>query len=384
MDLVFSGVDGKYGRNCTEVDLRLSEKIKRLYGKDNVIMTTSGMSAISQAINAIIMNSNHVHIIHDTQLYCETAPSFSMAKKIYGDKLSLEQVDFNVGGNLSKRAQMATNYIKENNDKIIIFAESVSNPDGRIFPFDELQKFKQQNKRIDTYITIIDNTWMSPVGCNPFMFGADVVVESMTKHISNGTAIGGYIVSNSANLSKKINIYHTYIGEHRSPYETEIISQNIDSLEDRFKISSDNALEVVKFLKKNEKIITCHPSLINTEVNAKNIGCLKYMPPIVTFYVPGPQDIDNVKMLINKCHNIDLKTSYSGPRCRINDYIKLRIPPYFPSDKAETPHIGPVCPHVQLRLYVGHSIGDVNEIIAELKSLLRELMRKEKIENHVL
>jgi len=76
-----------------------------------------------------------------------------------------------------------------------IFVESLANPGGVVSDLEPLAEIAR-----DAGIPlIVDNTLATPYLCQPFEWGADLVVHSTTKYLSgNGTAVGGCVVDSGA------------------------------------------------------------------------------------------------------------------------------------------------------------------------------------------
>ena len=73
----------------------------------------------------------------------------------------------------------------------LIFTESLSNPGGIVIDIEALTRIAQE-ARIPL---IVDNTLATPYLCQPFHWGADMIVHSTTKFLSgHGTSLGGAIV----------------------------------------------------------------------------------------------------------------------------------------------------------------------------------------------
>ncbi len=75
-----------------------------------------------------------------------------------------------------------------------VFCESIGNPAGNVL---DLEKYAEIAHAHGVPL-IVDNTVPSPYLCQPFKWGADIVVHSLTKYISgHGTIIGGMIVDSN-------------------------------------------------------------------------------------------------------------------------------------------------------------------------------------------
>lgn len=344
-NLIFTGVNGKYGRTSTIPDIELQKKISQSYGVNYALVTTSGMSAINQAINTVISNQSPLTIIYDCQLYSDTNHLFMSLKIFFNDRIKL--IECNMTDELQFK-NLVDVELRNTKHNILIFAETVSNPYGRIFPLDfciSLRSFIKDNHSGKERLTImVDNTWMSPAGCNPFNYPIDIVVESMTKYYSSGTAIGGVIVTNRSNYYKRLIYYHQMIGEHRSPYETEIISKNFDSIEERYKTASAKTKNIiVKLYKHGIRVI--HPLFDYPD----QINKLKYIPPIfvLQFKIYDHKYIfDHIE---TNCFLFEIKTSYGAAYSKIDKYI---------TDVAENKFS-------QIRIAIGYDINENIEMMVE-------------------
>ena len=74
--------------------------------------------------------------------------------------------------------------------------ESCSNPTGKMVKWEKIKEFKNKFKNLTV---IVDNSWLSCYIFNPFLFDVDVVLNSLTKYYSGGTAICGAILFKKRN-----------------------------------------------------------------------------------------------------------------------------------------------------------------------------------------
>jgi O-acetylhomoserine (thiol)-lyase len=75
-----------------------------------------------------------------------------------------------------------------------VFCESIGNPGGNIVDLEKIAEIAHAHG----VPLIVDNTVATPMLCNPFEWGADIIVHSLTKYISgHGTIIGGIIVDSN-------------------------------------------------------------------------------------------------------------------------------------------------------------------------------------------
>ncbi|HPG59175.1 MAG TPA: PLP-dependent transferase, partial [Candidatus Wallbacteria bacterium] len=104
-------------------------------------------------------------------------------------------------------------------------------------------------------VLVVDNTFMGPHYQRPIELGADVVVHSMTKSLNgHSDVVAGMIVTKNKELYKQIQAVHFSTGGTIDPNQAWLVLRGIKTMPLRVEKSSDNALEVAKFLEKHPKV----------------------------------------------------------------------------------------------------------------------------------
>ncbi|KAJ6254669.1 homocysteine/cysteine synthase [Anaeramoeba flamelloides] len=300
-------------------------------------MTSSGLQAIydtlEQNIKIHIRETEKVHIFYSNQLYTETNKVLKSMKMQYSVNIECFELE-NTNQITYLFDQMDENQI------VILFFESVSNPNGLVFDYSLIKSFR---KRVKELYVIVDNTWMTGVIFNPFIYDVDVVVSSTTKYYSGGKHIGGVIMSSYKHLITKIQNYNRLRGIHVSPLNLQIIKDNWPSLINRVRISSLKTAELIKKLKSQFEII--HPfgkELYNKYINQT------YGPSLILIKVHIKKE--KLKKKLAKQSLIQYVTSYGS------SYSKIDTWPFSdPKDKSFT----------WIRLYVGYD-DTVNKLYKNL------------------
>lgn len=355
-NLIFTGPNGKYGRTYTETTLQLSAKINNGYKSKNAIITTSGMAAISTCVQGIFLstNPNDVAILCDNELYSDVPHTFEWLRLMYAPRIHILRHDLSDPDTLF---EMSKNVLSENNTIcLIIYAETISNPTGRIFAFEaitKIKKFMAHNKIIPARVTIIiDNTWATCVNFNPFDHGAEFVVDSLTKYYSGGSVIAGAIICRDSFKMKYIEKCHRSNGYHISPHDTTMIIEKIDGLENRYKSASDTAIIVISKLM--EFGINVEHPVIHTKERAKKF--LKFAPPVFSLLI---ENIPTEKLFeIFERHGFEIKTSYGGKRSRLCNYP--RIIEVYPEKFA-----------LRIRISIGYENQNADTITTEIIDSLK-------------
>ena len=102
-------------------------------------------------------------------------------------------------------------------------------------------------------ISIIDNTFASPINQNPSDFGIDIVVHSATKYLSGHSDILAGTISSFSNI-KKITESSINYGANLSEYTVWLLERSIKTLSLRVKAQNENAQKLAEFLNCIDKV----------------------------------------------------------------------------------------------------------------------------------
>ena len=101
----------------------------------------------------------------------------------------------------------------------------------------------------------IDNTFASPIGCNPLKLGADYVMHSATKYIGgHGDAIGGVVCGKADLIRPLVSEAVVHYGGVMSPFNAWLIARGAGTLPIRMKAHQETAMAVAKALESHPKI----------------------------------------------------------------------------------------------------------------------------------
>ena len=343
-DLVIDPSTEEYTRTvCTE-KLSASKKIEDMYGNYKyTYIVPSGMNAIYLCLNAIYeMNrkKNNITFMFSNELYEDTE-----------DLIINNLINKNVNIIRFDQTDLEDFKNKKNGKHIdCIFVESCSNPSGFMMDWNIFEYCDTET------IKIVDNTWLSPVSFNPFLHGADIVVESCTKYISGGKCIAGHITFNKYNLlTESIESEIEVSGSHVSPINCEIIDKMIDLIEERIKVSSLKTILILEKLKQN-------PKVKNIRYPFEMLSDKKYKYPPSVMYINIERN--NSALLGNSCEEhvkeiiesagLHYRTSYGKIYDTINNLRESDIN----------------ANNLWLRLSIGRNAGDVNMLYHKIEKIL--------------
>jgi cystathionine beta-lyase/cystathionine gamma-synthase len=283
-DLVFTRFerDGNYySRTYGKEVVELIELLKKRYSAQDADIFCSGMSAISTVLHALLQRKPNSVILYSSELYCDTTRLIKKLPEIY------RQCQVKVFDILHQPESIATN------KPTILFVESASNPNSILFNFNLL-------KPHPNLTVVVDNTWLTSVHCNPLEKGADVVVNSLSKYYSGGSAIAGAVINNRQDIMDDINVWKRFNGIHNSPYDTQVIINSLKTMDHRIAVSSALTKEVVSMLPKLDIKYLEGCSVFTFRVKTSKSRALKFL----------------------RQSKIIFKTSFGGHETRIDPFPK--------------------------------------------------------------
>lgn len=359
----------------------LEKRLAALHGGVGALAFASGSAAITTAVLNITAAGQN--IVSSDALYGGTYNAFHYTL----GKLGIEThfVD----------ASDAENYARAIDENTrLLYVESIGNPKNNVSDFDAIAKIAHKHN----LPLIVDNT-VSPMIFNPFDYGADIVVYSLTKFIGgHGTSIGGAIVDsgrfnwskgNFPEITEPDPSYHglvlwdafglhdkalipgaAYIMKARlqllrdmgaciSPFNAFLILQGLETLHLRMPRHCENALAVAQWLEKNPAIswvnypgLPSHPDYANAK---------KYLPngtgAIIGFGIKGGMAagvklIESVKLFSHLANIGDAKSLIIHPASTTHQQLT-------PEEQATAGVTDDF-----IRLSIG--IEDIDDIIADL------------------
>lgn len=235
----YEGVDVKrYPRYFnTPNQEALSKKIAMLEKTEAGLIFGSGMAAVSTTMLAFLHAGDHV-VLQKT-LYGGT---YNFVVEEF-DKFGIEY-DFTEGFSETD----FTSKIKENTK--VIFVETPSNPLMVVTDLEMISKIAK-NRNI---VTMIDNTFASPINQNPADFGIDIMIHSATKYMGGHSDIcAGAVAASEEHITKIWNIAKN-LGGSLSDYTVWLLERSIKTMKLRVKAQSRNAKKLAKWLQKHDMV----------------------------------------------------------------------------------------------------------------------------------
>jgi methionine-gamma-lyase len=215
-------------------------KLAALEGAEAAIVTASGMAAISSALLAVLQSGDE--LIATRQLYGgayrllrDLLPSFGIVVRYV--ETDLEDAD-----------QMVNDRTRA------LYVETPTNPTLKVV---DLRKAAAIGRRHDI-VTLVDNTFASPVLQKPISFGFDMVVHSATKYLGGHSDLIAGVVVGSSKWIARVRERVVYLGGSMDPGAAYLLIRGLKTLEVRVLRQCETAMAVARFLERHPKVARVH------------------------------------------------------------------------------------------------------------------------------
>jgi len=230
--------DNKYPRYFnTPNQLALSKKIASLENCEKALVFGSGMAAIFASMFSFLKSGDHV----------------IFQSSLYGGTLNLiikEFKKFNINYTLIESLEIKDYEREIKKNTKIIYVETPSNPLLKLVDLKLVSNLAKKH----SLISIIDNTFASPINQNPSDFGIDIIVHSATKYLGGHSDILAGSIASSEVLIDKIFESSINYGGNLSEHTVWLLERSIKTLSLRVNAQNENALKISEFLNNNKNI----------------------------------------------------------------------------------------------------------------------------------
>lgn len=215
----------------------LGKKVAALEHCDAGLIFGSGMAAVSHSMLAFLQKGDHVVV----------------QKTIYGGAYNFMVEEFPKYGISYDFTDGFSE--KDFRDKIrdntkVIYIESPSNP---LMLITDLEMIASLAKEYGL-VSIMDNTFASPINQTPSDFGIDVILHSATKYMGGHSDLcGGAVAASEENIKRIWNVGKN-LGGSLSDYTVWLLERSMKTLALRIEAHNKNALGIAKWLHKHELV----------------------------------------------------------------------------------------------------------------------------------
>jgi cystathionine beta-lyase/cystathionine gamma-synthase len=220
-----------YSRSENPTRQAAERAVADLEGGTRGVVFSSGMAAVS-AVMTLFRSGDQILCSDD--LYGGTYRLFERILKHCG--LRFAYVDMGNPRTVAKRIGRRTR---------AVFIETPTNPLMKIADIRGVAKIAREQG----ILSVVDNTFMSPLLQRPLALGADVVVHSATKFLGgHNDLIGGAVVTADPDLGERMHFAQKAIGAVLSPFDSWLLLRGIKTLAIRVARAQQTAEIVADFL----------------------------------------------------------------------------------------------------------------------------------------
>lgn len=236
-----------YTRGLNPTVRAFEDMLAKLEGGEDALGFASGMAAISSSVLAFVNPGDRIVAV----------------RHVYPDA-------FRLFGTILKRMQVQVDYVDGRDEEAVAKAL----PGAKIFYMESPTSWVMEAHDVGALaklakqhgvLSIIDNSWASPIFQRPLSLGVDLVVHSASKYLGGHSDVVAGVVTGSKALINAIRAEtYPYLGGKLSPFDAWLLIRGMRTLPTRMKAHEASALEIAKRLQALDAVETvCHPALAN-------------------------------------------------------------------------------------------------------------------------
>ncbi len=224
--------DITYGARGTQNSRALGEAIADLEGGHGTIVTTSGLSAISVTLGALVSAGDHI-LISDS-VYGPTRTFCNQVLSRYG--VTTEYYSPDIGDAIAELIQKNTR---------LVLMEA---PGSLTFEMQDIPGITRAAKEKGV-LTVMDNTWATPVFFRPLEHGVDISIQAGTKYIAGHSDLVIGMVTSARETTHKMMVSHAQnLGDAASPDDCYLALRGLRTLSVRLYRQQESTLKVAAWL----------------------------------------------------------------------------------------------------------------------------------------
>jgi cystathionine beta-lyase/cystathionine gamma-synthase len=230
--------DLKYIRlNNTPNHTALHEKLAALENGEAGLVTASGMAAISTALLALLSSGDH--LLAQDCLYGGTH-----------DFITRDLPSMGVAYDFIEGDDPASWKAKLRPNTRAIYVETMTNPLLQVIDLRGIVSFAAENN----LVSMVDNTFASPINFRPPEIGFDLSLHSCTKYLNGHSDIVAGAIIGRAPLLQKITHKLNHLGGTLDPHACFLLHRGMKTLAVRMKHHNESALRIARFLEGHQAV----------------------------------------------------------------------------------------------------------------------------------
>jgi methionine-gamma-lyase len=207
------------------------ERMALIEGGEDALATASGMGAISTAVLSVLRPG--AHVVSPRAVYQATFELFHEIAPRHGVEATfIDSVDVAA---YERAVQPQT---------ALLYVETPNNP---LMHVTDIAAVVALARRIGA-LTIVDNTFASPVNQSPLALGADLVCHSATKYLGGHMDVTAGVIVGRRELIRQATRTMRILGPVLDPFAAWLLLRGLKTLGLRVERHNHNALRLARFL----------------------------------------------------------------------------------------------------------------------------------------
>ncbi len=236
-----------YTRGLNPTVRMFEDMLAKLEGAEDALGFASGMSAISASVLSFVEPGDRIVAVNH----------------VYPDA-------FRLFGTLLKRMKVEVTYVDGRDEEAVAKALPgakvlyLESPTSWVMEAHDVGALAALAKKHGA-ISMIDNSWASPVFQRPITLGVDLVIHSASKYLGGHSDVVAGVVAGSKEMIARLKAEaYPYLGGKLSPFDAWLLIRGMRTLPLRMKAHQESALTIARRLQGLDVVETvCHPGLAN-------------------------------------------------------------------------------------------------------------------------
>ncbi|MEE8153669.1 MAG: PLP-dependent transferase [Phycisphaerales bacterium] len=325
----------------------LHQKLATLEKAEAALVTSSGMAAISTALLTVLQSGDHLLAMECP--YGGTHGFITNELPRFG--ISYSFVDGSDPEDWQRKLQPSTR---------AIYVESIANPLMQVPDLVGVVKFA----RAHDLVSMVDNTFTSPVNFRPAEIGFDLSLHSCTKYLNGHNDLAAGAAIGRADQIEQIRLRLNHLGGMLDPHACYLLQRGIKTVALRVRQQNESALLIARFLEQHPGVDRVnYPGLESHPAYRRACDLFDGFGGMLSFELTG--GLDAAERLLQRVTIPIVAVSLGGVESLI---IRPAATAYANVEPEERLRLG--IRDGLIRLSVG--IEDTNELIADLRQALED------------
>jgi len=285
----------EYSRTKNPTRFAYEECVASLESGSHGYAFASGMAAIATTLE-ILNPGDHVIVCDD--VYGGTYRLFDKVRNRSAG-LQVSFVDLTDTDNIEKNIRPETR---------MIWVETPTNPMLKLMDLKKIASIAKKHR----LISVVDNTFATPIIQRPLEYGFDIIVHSATKYLNgHSDIIGGVVVVGDVALAEQIQFLQNSIGAIQGPFDSFLAMRGLKTLAIRMERHCENAMELASWLAKHPKIAkVIYPGLAIHPQHELAKQQMKYFGGMISAEIKG--GLNETITMLKHCELFSLAESLGG------------------------------------------------------------------------